>query len=424
MSSQTDRKGTPRNLASAIVVGLLVLGGLVLRYTVFAADPIEVRTAQVGRGLVESTVTNSKAGTVEARRRSRIASEMGGRVVEVAHREGARVEQGTPLVRLSDVSQVAQLELATQGVEVSKARVEDLCLRRDRAKRELARTQRLAEQNVASEDRLDALQYAYDSARVLCEGARAELAQARAQLLSAEAELAKTVIAAPFSGIVAEVNVEVGEWVTPSPPLLTSPSVVDLIDPESIYISAPMDEVDSGEIRAGLPVKLTVDSRPGESFRGTVSRVAPYVVDVEAQNRTLEIEVELDDPAIAVTLLPGTSADAEVILEARPSVLRVPTSALLKNRSVLLLEDGALVERDVELGLRNWQYAEVRRGLIGGEEIVVSLDKVEIEPGARAVAVPPPGSKTTADANDSSSQAPTAKASDPPADERGTGSAS
>ena len=73
------------------------------------------------------------------------------------------------------------------------------------------------------------------------------------------------------------------------------------------------------------------------------------------------------------------------ILEARENVLRIPTSALLQNERVLVLEQGRLAERQVELGLRNWQFAEVRSGLEAGEEIVVSLDRVEIEAGARAV---------------------------------------
>ena len=386
MTTPSEPARKSRSFLPLLIVGMVVLGA-VFWLVFLKPDPIELRTARVARGRVEETVTNSKAGTVAARRRSRIAAETGGRVVEVLHREGARVQKGQPLVRLNDVSQRAQLELARQGVAVARARREDLCLRRDRAHRELGRTRRLAEQDVASEDRLDALQYAYDSARVACEGAGAELAQTRAQLQAAEAELAKTVITAPFDGIVAEVNVEVGEWVTPSPPLLTSPSVVDLIDPRTIYVSAPMDEVDSGEVRKDLPVKVTVDSRRGEVFRGKVSRVAPYVVDLEAQNRTLEIEVDFDDPEVAMTLLPGTSADAEVILETREDVLRVPTSALLQGRRVLVLEEGRLVEREVELGIRSWRFAEVRSGLSEGEEIVVSLDKVEIEAGARAIAV-------------------------------------
>ncbi len=380
--------GPSRKSVYAIVFAALVALVFLLRLTVFAPDPIEVRVAPVERGTVQSTLTNSKAGTVEARRRSRLAAEIGGRVVEIRHREGAHVKAGEPLVRLAQESLQARFEQAREGVPVAEARLEDACLRRDRAQRELDRTRRLAAQNVISEDRLDALQYSFDSARVACESAKAELAQSRANLRAAQSELSKTTIAAPFDGIVAEVNVEVGEWVTPSPPLLTSPAVIDLIDPTSIYISAPMDEVDAGAVRPGLPVKVSVDSRPGESFPGRVARVAPYVLDTEAQNRTLEIEVALDDPAISETLLPGTSADAEVILETREDVLRIPTSALLQSERVLVLESGRLVERAVELGLRNWQYAEVRSGLEAGESIVVALDDKEIVAGARAVAAP------------------------------------
>ena len=75
-----------------------------------------------------------------------------------------------------------------------------------------------------------------------------------------------------------------------------------------------------------------------------------------------------------------------MILEAREDVLRVPTSALLQNQSVLILEDGELVERQIELGLRNWRFAEVRSGLAAGESVVIALDKLEIEAGVRAVA--------------------------------------
>jgi len=380
------RKSRVRRLAPYLVLGAFALIGVLLRYTVLAPDPIEVRVMPVARGRVEATVSNSKAGTVEAARRSRIAAETGGRVVEIGHREGARVEAGEILVRLAATSQEAQLELAEKGVAVARRRLEEACLRRDRTRRELERALRLAEQSIVSEDRLDELQYGADAASVACETARAELERARTQRDVAEVELAKTRIRAPFGGVIAEVNVELGEWVTPSPPLLTSPAVIDLIDPSSIYVSAPMDEVDAGALATGLPVKVTVDSHPGEVFGGRVARVAPYVVDLEAQNRTIEIDVEIVDPSLRSTLLPGTSADVEVILEARKDVLRVPTSALLQGERVLVLEEGRLVEREVELGLRNWQFAEVTRGLAVADTIVVSLDREEIEAGARAVA--------------------------------------
>ncbi len=368
-----------------MVLGGLAVAAVALRLTLFAPNPVEVRVVAVERGRVEATLTNSKAGTVRARLRSRLTAETGGRVVEIAHREGEHVSAGEVLVRLNDSSLRAQHDLALRGVEVAGSRLEEACLRRDRASRELARTRQLAERNVASEDMLDELQYAYDAARMTCLAAQAELASARAQVRAAEAELDKTTIVAPFAGVVAEVSTEVGEWVTPSPPLLTSPAVVDLIDPSTLYVSAPMDEVDSARIRAGLAVKLTVDSRPGEVFAASVIRVAPYVLDLEAQNRTVEIEVELDEPGSTAAFLPGTSADVEVVLEVREGVLRVPTSALLGGDRVLVLENGALEERSVKLGLRNWRYAEVQSGLSEGESVVVSLDRVGVEAGKRAI---------------------------------------
>jgi HlyD family secretion protein len=119
-----------------------------------------------------------------------------------------------------------------------------------------------------------------------------------------------------------------------------------------------------------------------------VTRVAPYVLDLEAQNRTVEIEVELDDSALAARLLPGTSADVEVILEATPGALRVPTAAVLAGDLVLVLDGGVLVERAIERGLGNWEWTEVRSGLAAGERVVTSFDSTEVRAGARAVEAP------------------------------------
>jgi HlyD family secretion protein len=367
------------------VAALLAGGALLLRATVLAPDPVPVRIALVEKGVVESTVTNSQAGTIRARRRSHVTAETGGRVVGIAFREGDRVKQGEVLMRLNDASARAQLELALQTVRVAEARFQEACLARDRAGRELARKRKLADEQIVSEDLLDQLEFAHQASVVACDATGAERDKAHSSVRAAEAELAKTRILAPFDGVVAEVSTEVGEWVTPSPPLLTSPAVVDLIDPTSFYVSAPMDEVDSGRIRPGQRAKLSVDSRPGEEFSGRVVRVAPYVLDLQAQNRTVEIEVEFDDSQLASAFLPGTSADVEVVLEEREGVLRVPTSALLEGSRVLVLEEGVLVERSVELGLRNWDFAELQSGLGVGAGVVVSLDRLEVTAGARAV---------------------------------------
>jgi HlyD family secretion protein len=158
--------------------------------------------------------------------------------------------------------------------------------------------------------------------------------------------------------------------------------VIDVIDPSSLYVSAPMDEVDSAAIRVGQRAEVTIDSHPNQEFPGKVVRVAPYVLDVEAQNRTVEIEVELEDKKLASSLLPGTSADVEVVLDARERALRIPTSTLLEGNRVLVASDGRLVEQPVQIGLKNWDYAEITGGLEEKQQVVISLDRVEVKDGA------------------------------------------
>jgi HlyD family secretion protein len=167
--------------------------------------------------------------------------------------------------------------------------------------------------------------------------------------------------------------------------VLSVPGVIDLVDPTSLYVAAPMDEVDSGRLAVGQRAIVTIDSRPGERHPGRVARIAPYVLDVESQNRTVEIEVELEDQELSQRLLPGTSADVEVVLEQRPDVLRLPTATLLEGGRVLVVEEGVLAERRVGTGLRNWDWVEIREGLSAGDEVVSTLDRVEIVPGAAVV---------------------------------------
>ncbi|MBW2666798.1 MAG: efflux RND transporter periplasmic adaptor subunit [Deltaproteobacteria bacterium] len=358
------------------------IAAVVVWFTLLRSDPVTVRVALVDRADVESTITNSKAGTVKARHRARLSAEVGGRVVATLKRTGEWVKRDEVIVSLNDATPRAQLMLAQESLRVADAARREACIARDRALRELNRKRSLAAGKIISVDLLDALESAHDAAQAACIAVTAERDKAKAAILAAEAGLAKYTIRAPFDGIIAEMTAEVGEWITPSPPLLTAPSVVDIIDPTSVYVSAPMDEVDSASIHPGQRAKITVDSHPGAVFTGRVHRVAPYVLAIEAQNRTVEIEAEFDDPELATSLLAGTSADIEVILEIHENVLRIPTSALREGRSVLIPEAGVLVEREIEIGLKNWDFAEVTRGLSEGDQVVVSLDRVEVQPGA------------------------------------------
>ncbi len=377
--------GMGRTLRWLVVILVVAAVGVVLRLTVLAPRPVQVEVARVERGVVEATVTNTRAGTVKARRRAKLSPEVGGRVFRIPHRKGARVHAGDLLIELDGRVQRAQLELARRSVAAARARAREACLAAELAEKELARGEALHARGISPEQQLDSLRTERDRTAAACRAARAGVEEAAARVRVAEEQLRLTRLLAPFDGVVGELSTEVGEWVTPSPPAVPVPPVIDLIDPASIYVSAPIDEVDSGRVRVGQAVRVTVDPRPGESFAGTVVKVAAYVEDRLEQNRTLEVEVELQDAAVAASLLPGTSADVEIVVDRRESTLRVPTAAVGEGGSVLLLEDGVLVERAVRTGLSNWEYTEVLEGLDEGAMVVTSRQDTQVKAGVRAV---------------------------------------
>ena len=372
----------------ALAAGLFIvwnLGRAVFKFV--RPDPVPVTVYRLSRGTVEETVTNSKAGTVKARRRARISPEIGGRVDFIGFRPGQRVRKGDVLLRIRDNDLRAALALAEQDLESAKANSMEACVAADLSARELKRLEDLhrSDDRVVSQEMLDRAQSERDSTAARCQAGRAAIQRAQAAIELARANWSKAVLRAPFDGVVAELKAEVGEWVSPSPPAVPIPPVLDIIDPSSIYISAPLDEVDAGKVHTGQPARITLDPYPNRSFKGSVTRVAPYVQDAQEQNRTLEVEADLDETEVARSLLPGTSADVEVILRAVDGVLRIPTYALLEGDKALVFNDGRLVARQIKTGMRNWEYAEVKEGLKEGEPVVVSLDRAEVKEGVRAV---------------------------------------
>jgi HlyD family secretion protein len=253
------------------------------------------------------------------------------------------VRAGDLLLRLDDSVPRAQVRLAAEDQRVGDARAREACLAAELAEREWRRGSALEADGISSRQLVDTLETERDRSRAGCQAARAAQDQARARLSLAEAELALTEVRAPFAGVLAERGTEVGEWITPAPPGVPIPPVLDVIDPGSVYVSAPIDEVDAERVRAGLEVRITVDSRPGETFAGRLTRVAPFVLDVLEQNRTVEVEADFDDPAVAASALPGTSADVEAILSKAEGILRIPSSAIGEGNRVLVLAGGSRI---------------------------------------------------------------------------------
>jgi HlyD family secretion protein len=372
-----------RRLLVLAILAALALGAYALW---FRKDPVPVSVRKVDRGRVEETVANSKAGTVKTRRRAALSPETAGIVQELLVRKGQHVVAGDVLLRLSSEGRGAQLDSSRRALETANARVREACVGAEQADRDYRRAIDLAKQDVLSQDRLEQSRMARDAARAGCEAARAAGRQAQAAIDMSASSLDDTVLRAPFAGVIADLRTEVGEFVSPSAPGVFMQPVIDLIDLESVYVSAPLDEVDIGRVQVGLPVRITLDPYDETAFPGRVARIAPYVDELKEQSRTFEAEVEFDPrPGSEIVILPGTTADVEVILRAKDDVLRIPSYALLEGDEVLVARDGVLVSVEVETGLRNWENVEIVSGLSEGEDVVVSLDRAEVVAGAKVI---------------------------------------
>jgi HlyD family secretion protein len=241
----------------------------------------------------------------------------------------------------------------------------------------------LHDERLVSEEAVDQAQGRAESTAAACTAAEDATRVADARIDVTRAQLERSQLRAPFAGVIAEINGELGEFVTPSPVGIPTPPTVDLIDATCLYISAPIDEVDAPRVRKGLPARISLDAFPGRAFPGHVRRVAPYVLDQEKQARTVEIEAEFDD-AEEAGLLAGYSADVEVVLDERADALRVPTSVILPDKAVYVLDPATnrIAMRRVETGIANWEYTEIAGGLAAGDRVVSSIDREGVVDGA------------------------------------------
>jgi HlyD family secretion protein len=340
------------------VIALVAVGGL---YWLFVGrgEAIEVAVAEVAKGDVTASVVNTRAGTVKACRRSGLSPAMGGQMAALPVAEGDRVKAGDMLLELWNDDFKAELKVAEKDVVAARGRAREECVRADVARRDARRLDGLQERGLTSEEEVDRATGEADAREAACEAARDAVAVHQARIDAAQAALDRTLATLP---------------------------TVDLIDASCLYISAPIDEVDASLVAEGLPAMISLDAFGDQRFPGHVRRVAPYVLEVEKQARTVEIEAEIDNPE-QTNLLPGYSADVEVILDTRSNVLRIPTQSLVKGQYVFVLNEsaGILEQREIATGVRNWEYVEVLGGLSSGELVVLSVDREGVADGIAAV---------------------------------------
>ncbi len=314
-----------------------------------AAAP--VRAAKVVRQRVTEKI--SYTTTLEAWRKITITPEVGGKIARINVQEGDRVAAGQLLAEMDTESIRLQLKQAEAGQAVAQAAEAD-------ARRNKERLERLFAQNAVSAQQREQVQLAY-------EGAAAQLEQARAAVNLARYTLDQSLMKAPFAGIIASKNAEVGDVINPMMGSYgAAAGVLTLVDYGRIKLVVDVAQGDIGRIRKGQPAHLKVGYAPGREFPGEVTVIN---LAADAATRKFGIEVRVDNPDLV--LRPGTFGNLVLEVESHENALAVPQKAVLDNSYVFVVEGGKAVRKAVTLGLQNTTSIEVLSGLAEGDLVII-----------------------------------------------------
>lgn len=295
------------------------------------AMPVEVASSRTDT-VVDAIVAT---GQIEAVQSIELRPEVDGRIVDILVREGAPVRQGDPLFKIDD----AEL----------RAQVDRLEAENDLAQQALRRTRELIQQNASSEADL--------------EQAQANARSTKAQLDLFQLRLERTVVRAPFSGLVGERFVSLGDYVTTS----TRLAGLQTIDPQRAAFQVP--ERYAERLKVGQKVEFTVAALPDTTFGGVVDFVDPVV---QLPARTITVKARVRNPGRQ--LRPGMFIEVRLATDRRTDAVIVPEDAILPLQGasyVWVINDGKASRRQVQLGVRMPGFVEIADGLGPGEQVVV-----------------------------------------------------
>lgn len=363
-----SRTNLPR---TAAVLGLLALGSVAMNLAGCATSNAAPKSHAEPTAKVTVSATNVTAramprvlvltGTLVANRESAVAADGIGKVLSTHVERGDFVKSGAVLARLD--GRTAALTRAEAEAQAAVARSQ-----RENAKTECARAETLFSQNAISRAE-------YDRLHTSCESATfsADAAVARQKLT--EKALGDSVIRAPFSGLVVERSVSVGEYVNPGK------TVITLVEVDPLRLELTVPETAVSAISEGSDVSFSVAAYPGTTFNAKVRYVGPVV---RRSSRDLVVEALVDNAA--GKLRPGMFATSNLNVGER-NVPTIPESALTglaTSPRAFVIKNGALEERVVQAGDRHDGNVAILKGLSVGEQ-VVSKASADLRDGLKVV---------------------------------------
>ncbi|MFQ6081808.1 MAG: efflux RND transporter periplasmic adaptor subunit [Candidatus Aminicenantia bacterium] len=318
----------------------------------------DIQTSMTPVGVIEVNLTEiskklTYTGTLEAWKKIDIIPDIAGKIAHIYVQEGESVKKGQLLAELDTRSIRLQLEQAEAALAVTKANYLD-------AKRNKERMDKLYQQKAVSEQQYEKIKLAYDAAR-------AQLLQAQAAVNLAKYNLDISIMKAPFSGVIASKNAEVGDVINPLMGSFSPTSgVLTLMDFSKIKINLNVPQSEINQIKIGQEAILRINTLPGKKFEGRVN-----IVNLAADpvSKTFQVQVTFDNPHLL--LKPGTFGEVSILTEIRSQTIVLPDKAIIDDKYVFVVENGKAVKKEVTIGIRTGQQVEISGGIEPGDLVIV-----------------------------------------------------
>jgi RND family efflux transporter MFP subunit len=353
------KKMNKRQMIKVCAVSLLFLSFLTCRTPEgeegtaeeeFGAAPVKVFKVQ--RQKISEKLFYT--GVIKAWNEINVTPDIGGKIAKIHVEEGDVVQKGQLLAELDTRAVRLQLEQAQAALAVAEASYND-------ARKNMDRMERLKKEDAASDQQYEKVKLGYESAE-------AQLKQAQAALNLARYNLNVSLMKAPFSGVVASKNAEVGEVINPMMGGFSATSgVLTLMDFSRVKIEVDVSHQDVVRITKGQIGRLRVAALPDKVFEGRVSIVN---LTADPMTKKFRVEVTVDNPDLV--LRPNTFGEVILEVSTHEQALVIPQKAVLENKYVFRVKDNKTVERvEVTIGLQNADMVEVMNGLKEGDLVVV-----------------------------------------------------
>lgn len=322
-STATTRKGgLPRPLVYALAalgfVAAALLGWRLLR----PAEPKDpYRTEMVQQGDITRSV--SASGSLQALVTVDVGSQISGQIREVLADFNDHVRKGQVLAVLDPLTYESRVRQGQAEVTVRQATLAQQQAQAEVARASYNRTLALFQQGIVAKAALETAEAQWKAAEANVRAARAGITQAQATLASSQVDLGRTTIVAPIDGVVVNRSIEPGQTVAAS---LQAPVLFQIAqDLSRLEVKITVDEADIGQVREGQTVRFTVDAFPDDTYSGVVTQVRQQP-ETEANVVAYVVIAQADNPG--GKLMPGMTANADIVIEQRPNVLKVPVAAL------------------------------------------------------------------------------------------------